>query len=308
LRSPARDLAHLIEVARGVAKLDVAKPAHATGEARLELVQLSPEDLSKQQLAVDPPPLLPVAALSLPTGLYQATIVGAGVEPFSFPVRIARGTDVAVEAIPKTPAGMVYVRPHKHFRAGHPRHDDLPATTIEPFFIDLHEVTVGEYREFLSSMKEPGLKKRRTPSHWTDVGAPEPADHPVTNVTLDDALAYAAFRQKDIPTEAQWQLAASGGLDDRDYPYGRRFVAAYERCDTAARPDPVSKHQHDRSPFGALDMSGNVSELVRGFFDPEGSKRLAKGGNFAKKAPVWERIPVAGTDRMTGFRCCRPVR
>ena len=62
------------------------------------------------------------------------------------------------------------------------------------------------------------------------------------------------------------------------------------------------------SPTGALDMGGNVSELVKGFFDAEGTLRLAKGGSFAKKAPVWERIPVTGADRSIGFRCARPIR
>jgi formylglycine-generating enzyme required for sulfatase activity len=151
------------------------------------------------------------------------------------------------------------------------------------------------------------VRKRRTPSHWTEAAAPEPAQLPVTNVTLEDALAYAAFKGKDIPSEAQWQLAASGGLDDRDYPYGRRFVASYG-CTSGSRPDPVGTHQHDRSPCGALDMGGNVSELVRGFFDAEGTKRLAKGGSFAMKAPVWERIPVTGPDRTIGFRCSKTLR
>jgi serine/threonine protein kinase/formylglycine-generating enzyme required for sulfatase activity len=306
--SPARDLPKLLDVARGVARLSVAAPEAAPRDATIEIVQLSPEDLSKQKLAVDPPPRLPVEGLSLPTGLYQATIVAPGREPVSFPIRIARGSDVKVESVPKTPPGMVYVRPHPRFRPGHPRHDDLQAAPVEAFFIDVREVTVGEYRDFLASIKDPALKKRRTPPHWTDAATPEPKDAPVTNVTLDDALAYAAFRGKEIPTEAQWQLAASGGLDDRDYPYGRKFVAAYERCDSATRPDEVGKHQHDRSPFGALDMSGNVSELVRGFFDAEGTKRLAKGGSYVKKAPLWERIPVLGPDRTIGFRCSKPAR
>jgi formylglycine-generating enzyme required for sulfatase activity len=203
---------------------------------------------------------------------------------------------------------MVYVRGHPKFRPGHRNHDDLVPVAVEPFFIDAREVTVGDYREFLASLKDPALRKRRTPSHWTDGAAAESKDAPVTNISFDDAVAYATWNKKDIPTEAQWQLAASGGLDDRDYPYGRKFVAAYERCDTSTHPDDVGKHQHDRSPFGALDMSGNASELVRGFFDAEGTKHLAKGGSFAKKAPLWERIPATGPDRTIGFRCAKPLR
>src|SRR5205085_7362548 len=101
---------------------------------------------------------------------------------------------------------------------------------------------------------------------------------------------------------------ASAGHDHPDYPHGRKFVAAYERSDSHALADEVGKHQHDRSPFGALDLSGNASELVRGFFDAEGTKRLAKGGSFAKKAPLWERIPVSGPDRTIGFRCSKSLR
>jgi len=305
--SRAPDLAKELEVAKGVARLDVLPPEGAGKDTRLEIVQLSPDDLSPQQLAIDPPPYLPLKEpLSLPTGLYQATIRGLGFDPISFPVRIARGSDVKIDPVPRAPAGMVYVRAHPMFRPGHPRHDDLQARPVDPFFIDVHEVTVGEYREFLASIGDPARKKRRTPSHWTDA-VPEAASVPVTNISFEDASDYAAFRQKELPTEAQWQLAASGGLDDRDYPYGRRFVAAYGLC-SGNHADPVATHQHDRSPFGALDMGGNVSELVLGWFDAEGTKRLAKGGSFVKKAPVWERMPVAGPDRSIGFRCVKALR
>jgi serine/threonine protein kinase len=307
--SPSPELDGLLKRSRGIARLDVARPEGAPEDASLRLVALSANDLSEERLAIDPPPRLPVAGLLLPTGLYQASIVVANdrAPPIYFPVKIARGSDLSIEAIPKAPPGMVYVRGHAFFRPGHPRHDDLPQQAVDPFFMDEREVSVGEYREFLASIADPVVRKRRTPSHWTDAAAPEPAQLPVTNVTLDDALAYAAFRGKDIPSEAQWQLAASGGLDDRDYPYGRRFVASYG-CTSGTRPDPIGTHQHDRSPCGALDMGGNVSELVRGFFDAEGTKRLAKGGSFAMKAPVWERIPVTGPDRTIGFRCSKTLR
>ncbi|MBI3722653.1 SUMF1/EgtB/PvdO family nonheme iron enzyme [bacterium] len=304
--SPAPELDDLLKQARGVARLDVAVPL-GVQEAMLRIVALNPDDLSLGTLGTTPL-ALPVKALELPTGYYQATIEGKGLpEPIHFPVRIMRGADRSIEPIPPPTPGMVFVMSHPRFRPGNRRHDDLDAVPVEAFYIDRCEVTVGEYRQFLETIKEPIARKRRTPPHWTEDAPIEAANLPVTNVTLDDALAYAQFRGKDLPTEAQWQLAASGGLDDRDYPYGRRFVAGNSRIG-GSRPDAVGTHLRDRSPFGALDMGGNVSELVKGTFDTEGTRRLAKGGSFWNNLPLWARIPVTGPDRTIGFRCAKPMR
>jgi formylglycine-generating enzyme required for sulfatase activity len=315
--SPAPELDALIAEARGISHLDVEKPKAFASEAAMRLVPLTSdlmEPLNREQWPVVP---LPAKGINIEVGVYQASIVqtsksGARFEPLLFPVRIVRGVDLAIEALPAPRPGMVHIRGKKGFRPGNPRHDDLSAVDIEPFSIDRREVNVAEYRQFLEKgVQDAGERSRFTPAHWPrGAGScPDPDDFPITNIPYEAAKAYARFRGVgwDLPTEAQWQLAASGGVDDRDYPWGARFIATCTNCATGA-PVRVGTTDRDRSPFGVLDMGGNVSEYVDGYFDTKGKVRLAKGGSYLRKAAVWERIPVEGPDRTIGFRCVKVER
>jgi formylglycine-generating enzyme required for sulfatase activity len=160
----------------------------------------------------------------------------------------------------------------------------------KPFYIDAFEVTNEQYREFLKGLKDADRIKAHLPTDFrlrTDGTITIPRGsklHPVTGITLSSAMAFAAARGMRLPTEEEWEYAARGG-DARLYPWGAEFKKDYanssERGFGGKRR--VGSHIKDKSPFGAYDMAGNVSEMTS---DLEGRKPAR--GNFKKEdAFVW---------------------
>ena len=105
--------------------------------------------------------------------------------------------------------------------------------------------------------------------------------HPVTQVTYDDALAYALWAGKDLPTEAEWEFAARGGLDGTVFAWGNEFAPDGEMMantwqgefpwqnlllDGHERTSPVGAFP--ANGFGLHDMTGNVWEWTSDFFRP----------------------------------------
>jgi formylglycine-generating enzyme required for sulfatase activity len=123
------------------------------------------------------------------------------------------------------------------------------------FFIGKYEVTWNQYRVFCAD---------------TGVEAPEPlfevgGDHPVHRVGLQDARDYCRWAGLHLPTEAEWELAAKGPRY-RVFPWGNEPPGP-DRCninlpDAFEKTSPVGAFLLDRSPFGCLDMGGNVREWV----------------------------------------------
>jgi formylglycine-generating enzyme required for sulfatase activity len=169
---------------------------------------------------------------------------------------------------------------------------------IAAFRIARYPVTNAEYRLFLED-----TDARWLPTSWRLGSYPYGrANHPVWTVRPEAADAYAAWlsartgRQFRLPTEAEWEYAAGGG--SREYPWGEHFRP--EAANTVeAGPlttTPVGIYPAGRSPFGALDMAGNVEEYVASAYCPypagepvaddlsraHGDYRIARGGSFTR--------------------------
>ena len=110
------------------------------------------------------------------------------------------------------PAGSIEMG--DHFNEGEAR--ELPVHTVEldAFYMGIHEVTVGQFKQFA---EESGYSYNR----WDNVGTYSPTDdYSMVYVTWNDAVAYAKWVGKRLPTEAEWEYAARGGLIDKRYPWG----------------------------------------------------------------------------------------
>jgi sulfatase modifying factor 1 len=220
---------------------------------------------------------------------------------------------------PTDGAEMVYV-PAGEFLMGSPEGEgddsQRPQRRIylDAYWIDRYPVTVVQYRRFCQAT---GREMPPPPGWgWQD-------NHPIVDVQWDDAAAYAAWAGKRLPTEAEWEKAARG-TDGREFPWGNTWDPA--KCASNGRStEPVGSHPAGASPYGALDMAGNVWQWCADRYDrhryasmparnpraDSGEDHVLRGGSWDNRAggPWHYRAacrPSAGAgDYRVGFRCAR---
>jgi formylglycine-generating enzyme required for sulfatase activity len=160
-----------------------------------------------------------------------------------------------------------------------PNESPMRTVHLSAYYIDRFPVTNAQYRLFVNGggyaeqrfWSEAGwefIRQRNLqhPLYWGDDHWNK-GDQPVTGISWFEAVAYARFAGKSLPTEAQWECAAHG-RDARRYPWGneepRAELAHYARdCDPAElrrRSLPVTACAAGASPFGCIDMAGNLAE------------------------------------------------
>ncbi len=133
--------------------------------------------------------------------------------------------------------------------------DEKPVHTVytDAFYIDKYEVTVGEYKAFIQATGYPA-------PNWNEIAEDSPTDqHPIIHVSWHDAMAYAKWTGKRLPTEAEWEKAARGGLIGQKYTWGNTVDPSkgnYNR--NAGGTTVVGSYPPNR--YGVYDMAGNAWE------------------------------------------------
>ncbi len=177
--------------------------------------------------------------------------------------------------------------PHPMMSSEAPQHP----VAVAPFRIAATPVTNAEYAVFVTA------SGGRAPAHWAACRIPEGLDHhPVTHVDWHDAVAFCRWAKVRLPTEAEWEMAASGpagGGGSRVYPWGDHPPDA-TRADLGTEgTSAVGSHPDGATPEGVLDLAGNVWEWSAtryrpypyrfddGREDPAGDgPRVLRGGSF----------------------------
>jgi iron(II)-dependent oxidoreductase len=141
---------------------------------------------------------------------------------------------------------------------------------ISHFYIDRFPATNKKFQEFIDATHYRTRDSLNFLKDWKDGHYPEGwGSRPVTWVSLEDARAYAAWAGKRLP-EWDWQYAAQG-LDGRLYPWGSTWnanaVPEPERGRTLRGPDEVNAHPVGASPFGVMDMVGNIWQWTDEYAD-----------------------------------------
>ena len=189
---------------------------------------------------------------------------------------------------------------------------------IKAFYLDRYEVTNLQYKDFVD------VAGHRMPVHWQNGTFPAgKGEHPVANVSWEDARTYAEWTGKRLPTEAEWEWAARG-RDGREYPWGKQPSqdhANYGSPDN--KTTPINKYLKGVSEFGVWDLCGNVGEWVNDWYenkyysrspesDPkgpaEGHLKVYRGGGYhtnrmdIRAASRHSATPTMYQDYI-GFRC-----
>lgn len=243
---------------------------------------------------------------------------------------------------------------------GLPREQPVKTHAIKGFFMDVHPVTVGQYRAFVKATGYKTQAEKFGDSGIFDVEArkwilakganwqyplgennPKAADdHPVTQVSFEDAQAYCTWAGKRLPTEAEWEHAARNGTNTRtQYSWGSDikengsikanhwqgvFPAVNTVEDGYLYTSPVG--EFNTTKLGLQDMSGNVWEWCQDWYLPYGSdqasftpnaqsEKVMRGGSFMCHPSYCHGYRVSGRSGTTpetglfhlGFRAVQDI-
>lgn len=163
---------------------------------------------------------------------------------------------------------------------------------VKSFYIDKYPVTNTEFKKFLDSTHYHPKDDLNFLRDWKDVSYPKGWENiPVTWVSQEDARAYASWAGKRLPHEWEWQYAAQG-TDGRLYPWGNEWndsaVPLLDKSRTMRGPDPVDGHPTGASPFGVMDMVGNVWQWTEEFVDEHTRGGILRGGSYYQpQGSIW---------------------
>ena len=194
----------------------------------------------------------------------------------------------------------------------------LRTVTLDAFWIGKTDITVAEFKAYCTVARIDFNKFKAPDWGWRD-------DHPMVNVSWQEARDYCKWAGGDLPTEAQWEKAARG-TDGREYPWGDEYDANKLCCSKKKHRDAnsterVGSYPSGASPYGCLDMAGNVWQWCLDWYDkdahPDSTKpgsearRVTRGGSWSywdeetfRSAAGGKSVPTFRGDG-TGFRLVR---
>lgn len=256
-----------------------------------------------------------LVAQKIPHGRYRLLVEAEGYHPVSMPVHLDRLDEQhhrlrlwPEDEIPEDFA----VVPSGEYVAGPPDDFDVGADRVylDEFAIKQTPVTCGEYLEFLNDLAGEDVEKAKSHAPRTNEDAesyfplvdgrfvlPESdpegdswnPDWPIFIVNYHDAVAYARWRsERDgrtylLPSSAQWEKAARG-LDGRIYPWGLDFDPSFchmrDSAEGKPMPAAVGSYGADISPYGVVDMAGNICEWTRTPAEHTSETMILRGGAF----------------------------
>lgn len=296
----------------------------------------------------------------VPTPTPSATVQAVETPPGGMPPLADENVwppGAAMEIVTQPDGADMVLVPGGPFYMGSNRIDDeMPVHTVNvaPFYIDRFEVSNRQFARFVAATHYVTDAERKGFSivftagnpaivrgaDWRQPSGPGSAiqaypDYPVVNVSWNDAEAYCQWAGKRLPSEQEWEKAARG-VDARDYPWGdgvdeSRTNSRYlnkgdirrtaENLDYGHGPVAIGSLPAGASPYGVMDMLGNVAEWVEDWYHPypgntrpvgdgEGAHKVLRGGGWnddqmwtAWRAHQWPEQ----CSNQTGFRTCRDL-
>jgi sulfatase modifying factor 1 len=209
---------------------------------------------SLREVAVVGAPAAGTISAKLPEGF--TAIATAGATSDGWPNRIqctADGSEMAY-----IPSGIF----RQGVDGGSPEAGPSHPVYLDAYYIDVREVTLEQFFKARAALKESEKGNLVEPAN-----ASAAQNLPALGVMWRDAVAYAKWAKKELPTEAQWEMAARGPKSFT-YPWGEDRVL-WGRKRSLGQIDPVGSFRTDVSGFGLMDVSGNAREWCSDFFSPD---------------------------------------
>ncbi len=236
--------------------------------------EANPPDRSSPAAPPPPRPPQPLVTQKIPP-FYRPNF-DFPIHPSGWPTRITCDKDGAEMVL--VPAATFVMGRADGPEEERPTHEVFVST----FYIDLHEVTVGQYLRFLED-----TGRSRDIAKVGANGKPVLEDQPMVNITQRNAKAYCEWAKRSLPTEAQWELAARG--PEGRISYWNEVLPRPDPAKGDRTMEPVMSLKTDVSPYGAFDMGANAWEWTSEFYD---SKYYQQFHNLAKD-PTGPKQPPA---------------